>query len=196
MQLNLFGHGLALLCRLASVTFAVLDARLRGLAVVMVGFALTAVVVGGSGVPDPAWGGGVVAALAIVAILRPHVRPAIAACGGVLAAIWAAMLQIGGLPILTGVVLAITAPTLAIYLTRRHPEFAPQVLLEEALVVIVLLGVMVAIAPGVVAGWRSAAVLNLQQPLEAASHAVPTWALFVSLGAAALGGVHTVWMRR
>jgi hypothetical protein len=54
---------------------------------------------------------------------------------------------------------------------------------------------MVAIAPGVVGGWQSAVVLNLQ-PKEVASGFVPAWTLLPTLGAAAFGGLYTIWMRR
>ena len=107
---------------------------------------------------------------------------------------------IGPVPVrdVAAVGVAIAAPTLALAVFfAGRPDFAPPALREEALLVVLLLGLGIAIAPGVAAGWQSAAVLNLQPEQEqVASQAVPAWALLVTGGAAALGGLYTVWIRR
>lgn len=195
MQLNLFFHALALLCSLASVVFATLNPGWRGQAMVALGFALGTTAVRLSRLPDPVWIGSVVASLAIVAILRPRTRIFVAACGGALAGVWASMLQLEGLPMPAAVGVAAAAPALSAFFTRRNAAFAPLELRDEALLVIFITGLVVALAPGVVRGWQSAAVLNLQ-PTGAASQVVPVWTVLLAFGAAALGGLYTVWMRR
>jgi hypothetical protein len=105
------------------------------------------------------------------------------------------MLQFGGVPLSVAVVAATTPPALAAFFSRGMPGFAPAALREEALLVMLVLGIGVAAAPGIAAGWQSAATMNLQQK-EAASQAVPGWTLLLTLGAAAAGGLSAVWMRR
>ena len=90
---------------------------------------------------------------------------------------------------------AVAPIAVSLFFSRRRPDFAPDVLREEALLVVFVLAVMVAAAPGIAAGWHSAVVLNLQQK-EVTSQVVPAWTLFLTLGAAAIGGLYTVWMRR
>lgn len=195
MQLNLFFYALSLLCSLASVAFGTLDARLRANVAVALAFALASIGVRPNGLPDPVWVGGIVAALGIVALVRPSSWTVVAACGGALAGIWVSMLEVIGLPLPAAVTVAAVPVVVAAYLTRTKPDFAPVALREEALLVVLVLGIVVAIAPGIVAGWQSAAILNLQQQ-EVASQAVPAWTLLLTLGAAATGGLYTVWMRR
>jgi hypothetical protein len=195
LQLNLFFHSLAMLCSLASVAFATVDTRARGCVALALGFVLAAIGVGAGRLPDPVWVGSVVACLGAVGLARPGWATVLAACGGALAGIWMSMLQFGGVPLPLAVVVAATPPALAAFFSCRRPGFAPAALREEALLVVLVLGVAVAAAPGVAAGWQSAVTLNLQQK-EVASEAVPAWTLLLTLGAATFGGLYTVWMRR
>lgn len=195
MQPNLFFHAVALLYALASVGFVTLDAGVRGQALAALGFAAGVAVGRLSRLPDPVWAGGAVACLAILAILRPRLRTVVAAGGGALAGVWASMLSLEGLPLAIAVVVAGAAPALSAFFTRRDPRFAPLALGDEALVVVFILAVVVAIAPGVIGGWQSAGVLNLLQK-DVAPQVVPVWTLVLTLGAAALGGLYTVWTRR
>ena len=184
-----------MLCSLASVAFACADVRVRGHLAVVLGFILAATVIDHGQLPDPVWVGSGVAVLGIAGLARPGYVTLVAAGGGVLAGIWMAMLRVEGLPLPAAALTAAGLPALAALLARRRPDFAPAPLGEEALLVVLLLGIGVAAAPGVVSGWQSAVTLNLQQK-EVASQAVPAWTLLLTLGAATVGGLYTVWIRR
>jgi hypothetical protein len=197
LQFNLFFHGLALLCSLASVVFATLDARPRGLALIAVGFLAAVLAVRPFSPPDPAVVGGLAACLAVVAILRPYgwTRAVIALSAGALAGLWSTMLGLAGVSLPVAVTVGCAAPAASACFSRVRCDFAPPGLREEALLVVLIFGVVIALAPGVVAGWQSASVLNLQQqPVTA--QVVPMWTLLLTLGAAALGGLYTGWTRR
>lgn len=184
-----------MLCSLASVTFATVETRGRGHLAFALGFVLAAIGVDSTHLPDPVWVGGVVALLGAVGLARADWAALVAAGGGALAGIWVSMLQVEGLPLPVAAIVAATPPVLATFFSRRTPGFAPAALREEALLVMLVLGIGVAAAPGVAAGWQSAVTLNLQQK-EVALRAVPAWTLLLTLGAAAAGGLYTVWMRR
>jgi hypothetical protein len=184
-----------MLCSLASVAFATADIRLRGHVAVAVGFVLAATMVAPGQLPDPVWVGSGVAVLAVIGLARPGCAVLVVAGGGALAGIWMAMLRVEGLPLPAAAFVAGAPSALAALLSRRRPQFAPTPLREEALLVVLVLGIAVAAAPGVAAGWQSAVILNLQQK-EVASQAVPAWTLLLTLGAAMVGGLYTVWTRR
>jgi hypothetical protein len=105
------------------------------------------------------------------------------------------MLQSAGVPWPAALAAAAAAPVVTLVLMRRRRDFAPAVYRDDALLVILALAAIVAVAPGIAAGWQSAAVLNVQQT-GTASTPVPAWALLVTLGATTLGGLYTIWMRR
>jgi hypothetical protein len=195
LQVNVFFHSLAMLCSLASVTFATVDSRVRGHIAVAIGFVLAGMTVAPVTLPDPVWVGTGVAVLAMAGLARPYLSVLVAAGGGMLAGIWMAMLRAEGLSLLPALLTASAPVGLAAILSRWRPQFAPAPLREEALLVVLLLGIMVAAAPGVAAGWQSAVTLNLEQK-EVASQVVPRWTLLLTVGAATLGGLYTIWMRR
>lgn len=194
-ELSLSFYALAMLCSLAAVAFVALDTTRRGAGAVAIGFVLGAVAARPDRLPDPVWVGAIVAALAAAAVMRPRAGTLAAAAGGVLGGIWISLLQVEGLSMAAAVAVAVASIAVSLFFSRRKPDFAPDVLREEALLVVFVLAVMVAAAPGIAAGWQSAAVLNLQQK-EVPSQIVPAWILLLTLGAAAIGGLYTVWMRR
>ena len=195
MQLNLFFYALAMLCSLASVAFVTLDVRALGWLGAVIGFVLGARVVRPSDLPDPVWIGMLVAILAVAGLVRPRAGIFAAAAGGLLAGIWVSLLQLEGLPLWAAVPVAGAPAVTSAILARWKPDFAPLPLREEALVVVFALAIVVAAAPSVVAGWQSAVGLNLQHK-EVAAQIVPAWTLLLTCGAATLGGLYTVWMRR
>ena len=194
MQPNLFFHALAMLCSLGSVAMATFAVGPRNLAALAIGFAAASLAVRPSNLPDPAWVGGIVAGIAAAAVLRPRYAALFAATAGILAGIWMPMLEVAGVPLAAAALIAAAAP-LCSALFSRDSRFAPLVVREEALLFVLVIAVVVAVAPGVAAGWQSATALNLQQK-EVGAQVVPAWTLLLTLGAAAAGGLYTVWMRR
>jgi hypothetical protein len=80
------------------------------------------------------------------------------------------------------------------YLSQRTPAFAPPLLQEEALVALLALGTLVAVAPTVSQGWRSALALNLADT-GASMPLVPVWMVCFVGAATALGGLWSLWRR-
>ena len=196
LQLNVFFHALALLCGLGSVAFATVEGPTRRGSVAMaLGLAATAVFLRPDRLADPGAVGVLVACLALASLVRPGAMLFAAAGSGALAGLWARMLQSAGVAAPVAFVAAAAAPVVTLVLMRRRSDFAPPLLRQDALLVVLALAVVVAMAPGIVAGWQSAALLNIRQ-MEAASPPLPSWTLLVSLGAATLGGLYTVWTRR
>lgn len=195
MRLNLFFHALAMLCSLGAVAMATFAVRPRSLVALAFGFGAAALVVRPDALPDPAAVGGAIVAVAATALLRPRYADLIAASAGVLAAIWMSMLEAVGAPLIAAILIAVAPVICSAFFTRRDLKFAPLDLREEALLLVLVFAVVVALAPGVAAGWQSATALNLEQK-EVGAQVVPAWTLLFTLGAAAAGGLYSVWMRR
>ena len=119
-----------------------------------------------------------------------------AAVGGALAAIFQAVLQAQGLPPAAAWTAAVAPPVAACWLAARRGDFAPQALREEALLMVLGVALLVAVTPGVAAGWRSAVALNATAELGGSNLALPAWALSLSGGAAAVGGLASLWRHR
>jgi len=82
------------------------------------------------------------------------------------------------------------------WLARVRPSFAPEVLRDEALLGLCLLGLVVAIVPGVTDGWQAAATLTIEPAAPGPTTPVPTWTLALVGTATALGAVYSLWSRR
>lgn len=188
-------HALSMLCGLGTATFATSATGWRTASGLTLGFAAAAVLIRPERLPNPVWTGGLVALAAILQLVRPGVRPLTAASGGALAGLWSSILRMQGLPPAPALILAAALPAISAILTARRPAFAPVTLREEALVVVLLLGLAVAMAPEVSAGWRSALALNLEEK-NSVGQIVPAWVLFLSAVSAALGGLYSLWTRR
>ncbi len=103
----------------------------------------------------------VAALVAAMELMRPQRQPYAIALAGLLAGVWSAVLQLQGLPLPAALVVAVTLPAASAYLRTRRPAFAPAALREEALLFLVILGVVSAAAPGIAEGWRAAGTLNV-----------------------------------
>jgi hypothetical protein len=107
-----------------------------------------------------------------------------------------AMTEVQGLhPVAAIAAVAVLAATPA-WLARMRPSFAPEVIREEALLGLCLLGLVVASVPGVTDGWQAAANLTIQPATPGPTTPVPTWTLALVGTATALGGVSSLWSRR
>jgi hypothetical protein len=80
------------------------------------------------------------------------------------------------------------------YLSMTRAVFAPAPLREEAAIALLVIGLAVAMAPGVVTGWSAAQALNLPDRNTSAPM-VPSWVIAVGGGAIFLGGAHRLWRR-
>ena len=196
--MNLLFTALLMLCGLGTAIFATTAARKRGaLAALGLGFATGAVLIRPDVLPNASWTGGIVAGVAALQIFRPDVRFLAPLCGGALAAMWSALLQIQGLPPVAALILAGIVPALSAYLSGRREAFAPESLREEAMLALVVTGLVVAMIPEVSAGWRSALALNREEESAlAASQFLSGWVLVLSAASVVLGGLYSLLRRR
>lgn len=95
--------------------------------------------------------------------------------------------------LVAGVLLAL--PFSAAWLATRRPAFAPPALREEALLIVGALALVVATAPPVIEGWRSAAALTAEPLAEPPVAAGAGLAVFL-LACLAGGGLYALWRRR
>ena len=145
---------------------------------------------------DTAWIGGLSALAAVAHLVVPGRGWMATAVGGALAAIFQVVLQAQGLPPAAAWTAAVTPPVAACWLAARRGDFAPQALREEALLMVLGVALLVAVTPGVAAGWRSAVALNATADRGGSDLALPAWALSLSGSAAAAGGLASLWRHR
>jgi hypothetical protein len=186
-----------MLCAFGVVVHAATAApRSRDLTAFAAGFVLATVAASPQRLPDPSWIGVVSAGAAVVILFRPRLAIVSAAWGGALGGILTAMTEAQGLH----PVAAVAAPALlaasTVWLTRARPVFAPDVLRDEALLAVCLVGLVVAIVPGVIDGWQAAATLTIEPAAPAPTTPVPAWTLALVGMATALGAVYSLWSRR
>jgi hypothetical protein len=189
-------HALWMLCALGAVVFAAAAARrARDLAALSAGFAVAAVLASPEQLPDPRWAGLLAAGAAAVYLFRPRYAILSAAVGGGLAGMWTALLEVQGLPSPAATMLAAAVLILSARLTRVRPVFAPDVLRDEGLLAIGVLGLGAAVLPGVLDGWHAATNLTAVSEREVAA-AVPVWTLALLLTSTSLGALYSLWSRR
>ena len=198
-MVSVFLHALALLCGLGSTVLATAATSRSAAGALAAGFLAAAAVVRIERLPDTPWLGGMLAAAALLELLRKpasgwrkHVS---AACAGGFAGVCVPLFRAEGLPLAAALVLAAAPAVASSAFAARNPGYAPRRLKEEALLVILGLGVLAAAAPAISAGWASAVTLNAGVK-STAPGSVPQWVIV--LGAAALfcGGVTSLWRHR
>ena len=140
----------------------------------------------------------VAALVAALELMRPQRQPYAIALAGLLAGVWSGVLQWQGLPPIAAIVVAAALPGASAYLRTERPAFAPAPLREEALLFLILLGLVSAAAPGIADGWRAAGLFNMQSSEVSASTtaALPVWTLAVTSAALLTGGLFSLWSRR
>lgn len=187
-------HVLGILCGLAVVAFATLEAgRLRGAGAFLGALAAASIVIGTGRVPDPVWAACFAAGGAVLALSSRAPLVALA-CGGALAGIWAAVLRGQGAPMLLAVAYVIAMAGLSNRLAARSPAYATIAMREEAFMLVAVIALALAAAPAIVEGWQSAAALRAA-PLQSGA-AGSSWAIALAGAALVIGGIYSMWRRR
>jgi hypothetical protein len=185
-----------MLCGLGTAVFAATSAGNRVAAAGFIpAFVAAAFWMRPNRIPDAAWVGTTVAIAAIIGILRPRIKLNSAICSAALAALWAVLLEVQGMPTAAAVALAFAVPAVSMYLTITRPAFAPQVLQEDALLAMFAMGLTVAMIPDIAAGWGSALALNRQEQ-DTTNQVIATWILVLSAASVVLGGLYALLKRR
>ncbi len=185
-----------MLCALGAAVFAAAAAsRLRGLAAAALGRAAGAAWAAPARLPDAAAIGALTALVAAGYLFRPRVRLFCAAFGGLLAGLATALLEVQGLPVVLSPIAALLLVAIPAWLARTRPGFAPEVLRDESMLAIGLLGLAVAVLPGILDGWQAAATLAAASERTVGA-AVPLWTLVLLVTSSSLGALYSVWSRR
>ena len=189
-------HALWMLCALGTVVFATAAApHVRPTAALAAGFVAGVVWWSPERVPDAAETGFLTFLAAALYLFRPRLRLVSAAFGGVLAGMLATLIEMYGLSPQLSPLAGIALVAASIWLARTKPSFAPEPLRDEAMLMIGLVGLTVAILPGVMDGWQAAT--NLAAATErVASASLPMWTLLLLLTTSSCGAVYAVWSRR
>ena len=145
--------------------------------------------------PPPADATGLVTGLAAAAmLLRPRVASVAPLLAGTLGGAWGIMLAAQDVAPAVAIPVAAVWPIAAMWCARQ-PAFAPGCLRDDALIVLIVLGAVTAVVPGLLDGWRAAVNLSVQS-VPAAPMPLPVWTLAVGGSALALGGLYSLWSRR
>lgn len=188
-------HLLWMVCALGAIVFAAVSAcQLRQIGALAVGFASAAAWSSATQPPEPGWVGIFTAAAVGTSLFAPRSALAVVAWGGALGGLWTGLLELQGLSAWTATGIATGTLALTIVLTRTRAVFAPDVMLDEALLAVGALGVAVAILPGILDGWRAAA--NLNSGASTSHIAAPLWTTGLVIAFAAMGALHSLWSHR
>ena len=189
-------HALWMLCALGTVVFATAAApHLRPITALAAGLIAGVVWWSPERVPDAAETGFLTSLAAALYLFRPRLRLVTAAFGGVLAGMLAALFEMYGVSRNVSPVAGIALVAVSIWLARTKSSFAPESLRDEAMLIIGLIGLGVAILPGVMDGWQAAT--NLAAATERVPTAsLPMWTLLLVLTTSSCGAVYSVWSRR
>jgi hypothetical protein len=189
-------HALWMVCALGAAVFAAAaHRRMRDRAALAAGFVAGLALVSPSGIPDVTLVGLMAAGAAALYIFRPRYSLLAVALGGSLGGVFASLLQLQGLPSWAALPVAAALLVVPLHLAAARPAFAPDVLRDEGLLAVAVLGLGAAMLPGVLDGWQAAA--NLAATGErSATGGLPLWTLALLLVASCLGALYSPWSRR
>ena len=190
-------HALWMLCALGVVVHAAAASRsVRDVAAFAAAFVATTIVASPQRLPDPALVGVLSAGAAVVLLFRPRFAVASAAWGGALGGMLTALTEVQGLHPIAAVAAPALLAVTAMWLARAHPAFAPDVIRDEALLGVCLMGLVVSVVPGVIDGWQAAANLTIEPAAPGPATPVPAWTVALVGTATGLGAVYSLWSRR
>ena len=189
-------HALWMLCALGTVVFATAAAaHVRPVAALAAGLIAAVVWWSPARVPDAAETGFLTSVAAALYLFRPRLRLVTAAFGGALAGMLATLVELQGVSPKVSPLAGIALVAVSIWLARTRASFAPEPLRDEAMLMIGLVGLGVAILPGVMDGWQAAT--NLAAATERVPTAsLPMWTLFLVLTTSSCGAFYSLWSRR
>jgi hypothetical protein len=189
-------YALWMLCALGAATFAAAAApRRRWLIALAIGFVTPTLFSSLAPSPDPEVAGVLAAGGAIVYLFRPRYAWFAFVLGGAVAGMLIQVTTVLGAPALAAAPIIAVGMAGIVRLARTRPLFSPEALREEALLIVCMLGLVVAVLPSVLDGWQAARNLNMQVE-NVATQAIPAWTLSVVATSTLLGAAYALWSRR
>jgi hypothetical protein len=132
-------------------------------------------------------------ALAAMSLLRRRSAKMALTWGGLVTAMWISALLTAGYPMVIAFTWPLAGAAITQALSLRCSGFRSEALLQEALVVLLVIALTVALVPELLAGWRSASAL---QGIDAAPVSAPVaglGAISVATVCVVLGILYTGW---
>lgn len=152
-------------------------------------FILSVIIFSPEQLPNPITIGILIAFSGFLQLTKPRFFILVAGCGGMLAGLWFAVMQLQTLAFMPALLIAVTAPCLTIWFAVRRKRFIPLTISEESLSITIVLGLALAFIPDLVSGWQSAIVLN-RDAMNAESHPLSLWIIIVIAGSLILGSLY------
>jgi len=115
---------------------------------------------------------------------------------GALTGSWAVHLIEAGAGVWLTVPVVLVGPVIGAWRARHQAGFTGGQVRDEALLLLVGLGLFAAMLPTVTEGWQSAATLAASPASDAPPQAIPAWTTVTVVTALTLGGLHAAWRRR
>jgi hypothetical protein len=137
---------------------------------------------------------GLAVCIVILILMRPKFVWVAIVFGGILASLLGSLLQFEGVGVFPAMLSPAALLVVSVGFGMCRPKFAPAAIRDDALILIAVLGLLLAVAPGLAEGWRSAVTLNVGER-GASSQAVPVWVLVMGGASLGLGGAYSVWRR-
>jgi hypothetical protein len=139
----------------------------------------------------------------VIAVVSVHLWTRLGALAlplgvGILAVHWPMLLVVQGAPAPFAVAAVIAATLTLLWIAQRNPQLTSATLQTEATLLVLVMALLVASAPTVAAGWRSAAALNgstTTAPASAAPQAEGLSLLAICLAPMLLGALYSMWRR-
>ena len=189
-------HALWMLCALGAVVCAAAVRRNRSDGPAMgIAYAISVSWASADRLADPVWAGALAVVASATYLFRPRYAIVSAMAGGVLAGWWTGLLEVQGMPPWLAAAAGLILLLVPLWLARTRAAFAPDVLREEGLLAVAVLGLGVAMMPTILDGWQAAGNLSVT-PDRQGSTAIPMWTLTIILMSASLGGLYSFWSRR
>jgi len=189
-----FTQGFWLFCGLGACVFAALAVNRWRSVALAAGFIATATLVRPAHMPDPVWVAGLAVGIVILTFVRPKVIWLAIVFGGGLAGLLSSLLQSEGIDIIPAVLACATLLAVAAAYGMSRQGFAPAAIRDDALILVAALALLLALAPGLAAGWRSAVALNVGER-GGSARPVPVWVLVIGGASLGLGSAYSVWRR-
>ncbi|HEY1240281.1 MAG TPA: hypothetical protein VGF16_06970 [Bryobacteraceae bacterium] len=189
-----YTQGFWLFCGLGACVFAALATNWRRVVFLTAGFIAATAWVRLGRMPDPAWMEGLAVCIVILIFMRPKFVWVAIVFGGILASLLGSLLQFEGVGVFPAMLSPAALLVVSVGFGMCRPKFAPAAIRDDALILIAVLGLLLAVAPGLAEGWRSAVTLNVGER-GASSQAVPVWVLVMGGASLGLGGAYSVWRR-
>jgi hypothetical protein len=186
-------HALWMLCGLGTVVFAASIQQSRyNLGVMFASFIATAIWIGPNRIPELTWVAVLTGGIAVARLSKPAWMLPAALASGALAGVLAGLFQTQSIPRAASWLIPAVILVLTLVSARHLPDFAPRPMRDHALTGLAAWGLVLAAAPTISAGWKSARALNVVEKVNP-NAAMPGWVALLGSACLAMGAVWAIF---